>query len=436
MNGKRPTVLLVNPPIYDFAAYDFWLKPYGLLRAAGTFRGRADMRLFDYLDRTDPAAGELGSDAWGRGKFSARRIATPEPLRGVRRRFRRYGLPCETFVDFLATTEPFDAAMIQTSMTYWYPGVREVIEDIRNRSRQTKIILGGAYASLCGDHARGLGADCVVEGGDLTPAAACLGVASDPTQPALWEAYRSPTVGAIKLTDGCPFRCTYCAVDRLYDGFTVRPVELVLAELESLIARGATDIAFYDDALLHHADAALLPLLNGAAERGLLGRVRFHTPNGLNARFLTTEAAAAMIAGGFKTFYLGFESRDERWQRRTGGKVDTDELAAAVARLLAAGADRREITAYLILGHPATDDQHVADSMRHAHSLGIRLMLADFSPIPGTPDGDACRDIADLDEPLWHNKTAFTLKCLGEDRVNELKALGKTLNGALDPLTG
>ena len=28
-------ILLVNPPIYDFAAYDFWLKPYGLLRVAG-----------------------------------------------------------------------------------------------------------------------------------------------------------------------------------------------------------------------------------------------------------------------------------------------------------------------------------------------------------------------------------------------------------------
>ena len=30
----RPRILLVNPPIYDFAAYDFWLKPYGMLRAA------------------------------------------------------------------------------------------------------------------------------------------------------------------------------------------------------------------------------------------------------------------------------------------------------------------------------------------------------------------------------------------------------------------
>jgi len=220
-------------------------------------------------------------------------------------------------------------------------------------------------------------------------------------------------------------------VDRLYDGFAVRAIETGLAELQSLVDRGVKDIAFYDDALLHQPAAGLLPFLAAAGERGLLGRVRFHTPNALNARFLTAEIAEAMVAAGFRTFYLGFDSRDEPWQRRTGGKVRGDELAAAVARLRAAGAEAGEITAYLILGHPATDDRHIVESMGYVHSLGVRIMLADYSPIPGTPDGDACGHIADLAEPLWHNKTAFTLRCLGEDRVNELKALAKTLNRAL-----
>jgi len=47
----QPKILLVNPPIYDFSAYDFWLKPYGLLRVAGYLRGQAQLSLFDYLDR-------------------------------------------------------------------------------------------------------------------------------------------------------------------------------------------------------------------------------------------------------------------------------------------------------------------------------------------------------------------------------------------------
>ena len=51
-----PKILLVNPPIYDFSAYDFWLKPYGLLRVGGYMRGQAELRLFDYLDRWHPLA--------------------------------------------------------------------------------------------------------------------------------------------------------------------------------------------------------------------------------------------------------------------------------------------------------------------------------------------------------------------------------------------
>jgi len=37
-----PKILLVNPPVHDFAAYDFWLKPYGLLSVAGIVGGKAD----------------------------------------------------------------------------------------------------------------------------------------------------------------------------------------------------------------------------------------------------------------------------------------------------------------------------------------------------------------------------------------------------------
>ena len=53
----KPRILLVNPAIYDFAAYDFWLKPYGMLSVAGKLRGRADFVLFDYLDLPTGGAG-------------------------------------------------------------------------------------------------------------------------------------------------------------------------------------------------------------------------------------------------------------------------------------------------------------------------------------------------------------------------------------------
>ncbi len=70
--------------------------------------------------------------------------------------------------------------------------------------------------------------------------------------------------------------------------------------------------------------------------------------------------------------------------------------------------------------------------MHFAHSLGLRLMLSEFSPIPGTPGGERCRAWVDLDEPLWHNKTVFPLVFLGAAEVQRLKALCQALNGRLE----
>jgi hypothetical protein len=138
-----------------------------------------------------------------------------------------------------------------------------------------------------------------------------------------------------------------------------------------------------------------------------------------------------MIRAGFKTFYLGFESGSRRWQQTTGGKVYSEELARAVGHLVGHGADPGSITAYQIVGHPNSDVQELETSMQFVHSLGIRGMLADFSPIPGTPDGEACRRWVDLDEPLLHNKTAFPVIYLGFDEVNRLKDLQRSFNRSL-----
>jgi hypothetical protein len=99
----KPKILLLNPPIYDFAAYDFWLKPYGLLTVAGYLRGKANFRLFDYLDRQAPfvsAREKLASDPWGRGRFYCEIIPPPAAFETIPRHFRRFGIPRRMFCDW------------------------------------------------------------------------------------------------------------------------------------------------------------------------------------------------------------------------------------------------------------------------------------------------------------------------------------------------
>ena len=429
-------ILLVNPPIYDFAAYDFWLKPYGLLSIAGYLRGKVDFKLFDYLDRLHPFVAKqkkLESDRWGRGRFYFEKIPNPEILSHIPRYYRRFGLPRNIFQQFLAEQRQRDFVLIQTTMTYWYQGVQEVIEDIRKVWPKAKIILGGNYVTLCPEHAKKLGADFIVKGTELEPLWEYLNIKPDIKQPGLWELYEKLNVGVLKLSDGCPFNCTYCSVPRIYGKFKSRPLERSLAELELLAKRGAENVAFYDDALLFESGEVLQPFLEEILKRDI--KVNLHSPNGLHARFITKELAELMVQAGFKTLYLGFESASPNWQKKTGSKVLSEELTSAVEHLTAAvrrtpygGAQRTNITVYQILGHPFSDIQQLEESMRFVNGLGIRGMLADFSPVPGTPDGEHCREWVDMDEPLFHNKTAFPIMLLGFDEVNRLKDLQRKLN--------
>jgi len=428
-----PKILLVNPPIYDFAAYDFWLKPYGLLSVAGFLRGKADFHLFDFLDRLHRAVAnqpDLRPDRWGRGRFYEKIIPNPPPLTSIPRHFRRYGLDRNIFKNFLRQEPPCDFVLIQTTMTYWYPGVEEVIQDLRNTWPKAKIILGGNYVTLCKNHAGKLGTDLLIFHNDLGPLWNYLGVEPDFKQPALWEIYQNLKTGVLKLSDGCPFNCTYCCVPAVYGKFKSRPLDRCLAELDLLAKRGAVNIAFYDDALLFDAENVIIPLLNEVLKRNI--NVNFHTPNALNARFITKESAELMVRAGFKTFYLGFESKSSEWQLQTGSKVSSDELARAVGHLLGAGANPNDITAYQILGHPQMDNQDLEASMHFVCDLGIRGMLADFSPIPGTPDGDCAGKYVDMTEPLMHNKSAFGVIAFGFKEINRLKDLQRKLNRNLE----
>jgi radical SAM superfamily enzyme YgiQ (UPF0313 family) len=450
-------ILLVNPPIYDFAAYDFWLRPYGMLSVAGMLRGQADFALFDFIDRQHPSRRasdtkrsnrtigkgtsrqvmaeqtQLKSDQWGRGMFYFEKIPNPDCLVDIPRYFRRFGLPRPMFKDFLKNEKPFDFAFIQTTMTYWYPGVKEVIDVLRDIHPEAKIVLGGNYVTLCRSHAETLGADLLISGTDLEPLWKFMNIIPDQSQPALWEVYPKIKTGALKLTDGCPFKCTYCSVPKVYSRFQPRSLEQAFAQLELLHRLGAENVAFYDDALLFDSEKVIVPFLEKVLSSGI--EMNFHTPNALNARFITSDLANLMVRAGFRTFYLGFESVSSQWQKQTGSKVFSQELSDAVERLLAAGAQPQNITAYQILGHPHGDIQELEESMHFVHSLGIRGMLADFSPIPGTPDGDYCRKWVNLDEPLMHNKTAFPVILLGFDETNRLKDLQRKLNRNLDSKT-
>lgn len=93
-------ILLVNPWIYDFTAYDFWLKPLGLLYIGSILRKNTDCRIhfIDCLDRHHPLLEmKLKTKPDGRGSFPKQEVAKAEVLKDIPRRYSRYGVPVSLF---------------------------------------------------------------------------------------------------------------------------------------------------------------------------------------------------------------------------------------------------------------------------------------------------------------------------------------------------
>jgi radical SAM superfamily enzyme YgiQ (UPF0313 family) len=437
---SRPLFLLVNPPVYDFAAYDLWAKPLGLLLIAAMLRERgAEVALLDCMDRSHPLLPDPESNAWGCGQYIAREVPKPPVLKAIPRRYKRYGMPEHVVRACLATIPTPDAILVTSGMTYWYPGVVEIIGLVKERYPSVPVILGGIYATLCHEHAVSVtGADQVIAGGDpatlfsvLAGLGFPLGVApgrfSEFPAPA-YDLYQRLPYAAVRTTRGCPYRCSYCAVGRLApEAWERKDPDVAAREIIDLAARGVRQIAFYDDALFVQSESHILPLLDRLRQARI--SVCLHSPNGLHARYVTPSVARSLQDAEFVLPRLSLETASPAAQAATGSKVTNDEFLNAVHCLRQAGYRPGEYIAYLLIGMPGQQPDDVADAIRFAHEAGAQVALTEYSPVPGTRDWEKVRQLLPSNDPLWQNNSLFPLFPLSAWRqLHELKNQARKLN--------
>ena len=423
MKGR---ILLINPWIYDFAAYCEWSEPLGLLSIAAVLKENGyEVALVDCLDRRHPRLPSgLRDDAYGCGKYLKTVVEKPAVLRQVPRRYGRYGLPIEAFQEELRSQARPDAILVTSGMTYWYPGPLEAIKRAKASFPGVPVVLGGVYATLCPDHAtERSGADYVVRGeGELEALRivdTLTGNQSDYSRYTAsldsfpWpphELRRCQGFVAIQTSRGCPFQCTYCASALLHpQGFRRRDPHHVADEIEHCYRDlGIADFAFYDDALLVDAESHLHVVLDEVLDRGL--SCRFHTPNGLHARYFDQALAIKMFRAGFKTIRLGLETSSVVEQRRTGAKVTNEDFQQAVSCLKDAGFRSTEITGYVLMGLPGQSAQEVLESLSFVQQCAVSAQVTLYSPIPGTVEWQQAVSQGVIDpqaDPLLHNDSIY-----------------------------
>jgi len=435
----KPSVILINPWIYDFAAYDLWSKPLGLLYIAGYLRDQGcQVHLIDCLDVHHPQMkrqGQLSQPkrrGYGTGKFWRQVVDKPLPLQDVSRPYSRYGILPEIFEQELGKVADPSAILVTSLMTYWYPGVQEAIRLARKVHPGVPVILGGIYARLCREHAlMHSHADRVVSGYGWDVVSAALneqGMGLPPTpgnEPSPYPAFdllKGIDYVCIMTSSGCPYRCKYCASHFLYVEFCRREPGEVLEEIlywhKTFHVR---DFAFYDDAFLTGSESYAGPLLEGIVRLDL--DLRFHTPNALHVREITRDMARLMRRTGFCTIRLGLETSDMRLHQQLDNKVSPGDFEQAMRYLKDAGFSPRHLGVYILIGLPEQDVDAILKTIRFAGANGAVPYLSEYSPIPHTAlwEKAVAASRHDLSEPLFHNNTL--LPCWDESRKKEIPRL-------------
>ncbi|MGD8983702.1 MAG: radical SAM protein [Desulfobacteraceae bacterium] len=440
-----PKLILINPWIYDFAAYDLWSKPLGLLYLAALLRTRGfQVHLLDCLDVHHPEMQDSPSMSpplrrpYGTGKFWRKMAPKPPPLKHIPRPYSRYGIRRQLFIKDLQSIDNPAAILVTSLMTYWYPGVQEVISIAKETHPGVPIILGGIYARLCEEHAlQNSGADYVVSEGSpndpifiseamdhfnipVPKKSQDEGVMPYPA----FHMLRKIDYVCLLTSTGCPYRCRYCASYFLNPTFYQRDPFHVLEEILYWHRNhGIENFAFYDDALLLQAHKHIAILLEKVISLDL--NLSFHTPNALHVREITHDMARLLHLSGFRTIRLGLETSDMGLHRDLDQKLSEGEFERAVYNLKTAGFSSEEIGVYILMGLPGQPVESVAETIDFVGRTGATPYLAEYSPIPQTPMWEMAQAHSHYDlssEPLFHNNTL--LPCWEEDqraKVPELK---------------
>ncbi len=427
---KKIKLLLINPWIYDFTAYDFWSKPLGLLYVAAILREKGyHIDYIDCMDRFEPGLLKKSNyvlaknNLDGRGPFYKEKITKPESLKHIPRNYCRYGITESIFQEKLQYYSKPDAVLITSIMTYWYPGVFRAIELVKKYYPNCPVILGGIYTTLCYPHAVNFSkADYILKNVQFDTLLQLLQnitghyISQNDSKnndyqnlncypyPA-WELYPVLDYICLIISRGCPFRCSYCASYLINSKLEFRNVDQVVNEIiywKKL--KRINNFVFYDDALLVKAETYFISLLKEIKKRDL--NINFYTPNALHAGLITQPIAQLMLECGFKKIWLGLETTDPKLQKKTGNKVDNASFIKAVKILLQEGFSPEQIRAYLLIGLPEQNVQSIIDSIRLVLDNGIKPYLAKYSPLPGTKMWKTIiREYGWQEpvDPLWHN---------------------------------
>ncbi len=199
----------------------------------------------------------------------------------------------------------------------------------------------------------------------------------------------------VESSRGCPYHCSFCAKIDFRDGYRRRDLAPILAEIDALIAQGASYLYFIDEIFLPNT-ALLEALVARPIQFGIQTRIDLWKPALLD--LLGAAGCVSIEAGVESLTESGRDALDKRC------RMTTDELAD---RLIYAKGRVAFVQANLI--QTAADEAGLVASWRaklHAHGVWANDPVPLY-PYPSSPDYR--RLWGPPDDQAWERAHAYYL---------------------------
>lgn len=273
-----------------------------------------------------------------------------------------------------------DIIYVTSMFTYWYKGVWKTVQHYKDSYPKAKVILGGIYATLCPEHAKGAGADEIMIG--QHPEAKIY-----PPNPLLIPESEHNDFAYCMTSQGCTGNCRFCATHILYGhGIYQRPVDEVVGEISLQYRRGINKIYFGDDDILYKSEEHLIPIINKLTMLGI--KPEFYVYGGMQARWMTPQLAELFKNNRFKFISFGFESVSEEVLSKMNRKGLGGQLALdnALNYLRAVDFDLKSVMVFFMIGLPYQTEKDMIATLRYLVKQGVMAEPQRWAPIPGTAD--------------------------------------------------
>jgi tRNA-2-methylthio-N6-dimethylallyladenosine synthase len=203
--------------------------------------------------------------------------------------------------------------------------------------------------------------------------------------PAETVAHSSPVRAYVTAMEGCNHVCSFCVVPRTRGAEVNRPVEAIVAEVESVVARGYTEVMLLGQTVNAYrvGDTDFAGLLDRVNNVAGLRRLRFTTshPEHVDVRMARAMRDLERLC---PYLHLPFQSGSERVLASMRRGYTRAEFLEKVA-LLREHVPDLALSTDVIVGYPGETESEFDETLEVLETVGFDGLFAfSYSPRPGT----------------------------------------------------